>query len=230
MQTEWISTGDNNRLILYFAGWGTSPELVKNWQIPTGYDLLLCWDYRTFQLDSAQLNFDFSRYQHYHLVAWSMGVWAAEQCAEYSFLQNVVLETSVAINGTPLLIDDEQGIPNAIFKGTLDGFNDLTRTKFERRMCGNRALLQQYQTFATRPTAEIKQELTAVNAAVLHSKTLSSRISAIKWQKAIVGTQDLIFPTANQLHYWQQSSAQIEQIAAPHFLFPLLNGWSELCC
>ena len=225
MQTEWISTGDNSRLIIYFAGWGTSPQLVKQWQIPAGYDLLLCWDYRTFQLDSAQLDFDFSRYQHYHLVAWSMGVWAAEQCANYSFLQNTVFETSVAINGTPLLIDDQQGIPNAIFKGTLDGFNQQTRVKFERRMCGNRALLQHYQAFSTRPTVEIGAELAAVAAQFSHSKS-----PQICWQKAIVGTQDLIFPTANQLNYWQQSTAQIEQIAAPHFLFPLLNGWSELCC
>ncbi|MDH3001445.1 hypothetical protein A1D23_12930 [Chelonobacter oris] len=215
MQTEWISTAENNRhLIVYFAGWGTSPDLVKNWQIPPGHDVLLVWDYRTLDL-----NFDFSRYSQRHLVAWSMGVWAAEQS-----VADLAFATAVAINGTPHLSDDELGIPTAIFQGTLADFNPLTRSKFERRMCGNRDFLQQYQAVSLRSTEEIATELNAVNAHLPLSKP-----PVIAWRKAIIGEQDQIFPSANQQRYWQQTDCQIEQLTAPHFLFPLLNGWDRLC-
>ncbi|MGV6989702.1 DUF452 family protein [Testudinibacter sp. P80/BLE/0925] len=215
MQTEWqISAENNPNLIVYFAGWGTSPELVKHWQIPSDTDLLLCWDYR-----DLTFNLDLSRYRTLHLVAWSMGVWAAEQTvAELPFA------SSVAINGTPCLIDDQHGIPHAIFQGTLDGFNELTRAKFERRMCGKRELLQQYQAIPARPTEEIAQELAAVYRTFPHAKPAS-----IRWQKAIVGTQDQIFPTANQLKYWQQTACEIRQLAVPHFALPIFSDWADLC-
>ncbi|KAE9528463.1 DUF452 family protein [Testudinibacter aquarius] len=215
MQTEWLISAENNpNLILYFAGWGTSPQLVKHWQLPPDTDLLLCWDYR-----HLSLNADLSRYRTLHLVAWSMGVWAAEQT-----VADLPFATSVAINGTPCLIDDQVGIPQAIFEGTLDGFNDLTRTKFERRMCGKRELLQQYQAIAPRPTNEIAQELAAVYQVFAHAKP-----AAIHWQKAIVGMQDQIFPTANQLNYWRQTDCEVIQLALPHFALAAFNTWSELC-
>ncbi|MGR3807816.1 DUF452 family protein [Pasteurella testudinis] len=215
MKTELIAGAGNCRLILYFAGWGTSPDLVRRWDIPDDYDLLLCWDYRTLQFE-----FDLSRYQQLHLVAWSMGVWAAEQCLP----ANISLQSSVAINGTPGLIDDQFGIPSAVFSGTLHNFDDSTRAKFDRRMCGSREVLRQYQAGTLRANDEIKAELSAVYQALATAKA-----PHIRWQKAIVGSQDRIFPSANQLAYWQRQGCRIEQIDAPHFCFAHFDNWIDIC-
>ncbi|MGR6981159.1 DUF452 family protein [Testudinibacter sp. P27/CKL/0425] len=215
MQTQWIiSTEQNTRLMLYFAGWGTSPELVSNWQLPPDCDALLIWDYR-----DVKLEVNFSQYSDVHLVAWSMGVWAAEQR-----VADLPLASAWAINGTPHLRDDEYGIPTAIFDGTLQGFNALTRSKFERRMCGSRELLQQYQQITPRPTDEIAQELAAVAAHLPRAKAAS-----IAWTGAIIGEQDQIFPTANQQRYWQQRACLIKTVAAPHFALPFFSGWEAFC-
>ncbi|MDO5651578.1 MAG: DUF452 family protein [Moraxella sp.] len=216
MQTQHIRHNhDNSALIVYFAGWGTSPELVRHWQLPSDTDVLLCWDYRNLTLD-----FDFTRYQSLYLVAWSMGVWAAEQCvADLSFVR------AVAINGTPLLIHDDLAIVQAVFEGTLHGFDEQTRTKFERRMCGNRELLHAYQASPLRPTAQIHQELMAVYQAMPQAKRPS-----IAWQKAIIGRQDKIFPSANQLEFWRQTGCQIVQLDVPHFALMAFDDWSDVLC
>lgn len=216
MQIEWILGAPNNtQLIIYFAGWGTSPELVKAWEIPQGYDLLLIWDYRTLTL-----NVDVSQYSKLHLVAWSMGVWAAEQ-----LVARLNFSSAVAINGTPVLVDDQQGIPEVIFQGTLNGFNEMTRSKFDRRMCGNHELLAQYHAVARRSTDEVSAELVAVA-----EQLASAKKPKIAWQKALISKQDHIFPTVNQQYYWQQQdNVAIVLLDGPHFVFPLLDGWMALC-
>ncbi len=99
--------------------------------LPTDHDLLICYDYQDLNLD-----FDFSAYRHIRLVAWSMGVWAAERA-----LQGIRLKSATAVNGTGLPCDDNFGIPDTIFKATLDNLTENTRLKFERRICGDKASL-----------------------------------------------------------------------------------------
>ena len=73
-------------------------------------------------------------YKSIDVIAWSMGVWAASQAIGSMGLE---VNSAIAINGTTHPIDDSKGIPQAIFQGTLDGLNDATLKKFQRRMCGS---------------------------------------------------------------------------------------------
>ena len=57
--------------------------------LPTNHNLLICYDYQDLTLD-----FDFSAYQQIRVVAWSMGVWAAERV-----LQGITLQSATAVNG-----------------------------------------------------------------------------------------------------------------------------------
>lgn len=213
MQTQLYTQPNVTALIIYFAGWGTSPELVRHYPLPKNCDLLLCWDYRTLDFQ-----FDFSSYSQIHLVAWSMGVWAAEQV-----LPDLPFANAVAINGTPLPMNDEFGIPDAIFKGTLEQLTPATHQKFTRRICGSGELLAQYQATPSPEFEQVYAELAAIYSQLPHSKP-----PHIRWQKAIIGSKDQIFPAKNQQAYWLQNSVKIYPVVAPHFLFPLFESWQAL--
>lgn len=219
MRTEWINHQRPN-LRLYFAGWGTPPSAVAHLSLSDNEDLLICYDYQDLQLD-----FDFSAYQHIHLVAWSMGVWVAEQV-----LPSIPLTSAIAINGTGKPCDDDFGIPESIFSGTLNQFSESNLQKFQRRMCGNKTLLAQYQQLPLqRSAAEIQAELTALYQA-MPSANQSTR-PHLPWTKAIIGKQDKIFPAENQRHYWQQylpDSAIVEIADLPHYPFATFQTWSAL--
>lgn len=204
-------------LILYFAGWGTPPELVADWARPANCDVLLCWDYR-----DLTLAFDFSPYARVHVLAWSLGVWAADN----SLPKTLTLASATAVNGTPQPIDDAFGIPTAIFNGTLDGlqgkFAQRTREKFERRMTGDAARLAAYRQLPQRDLDDITAELQAVQNTVLQ-KTSSMPIA---WQRAIIGEQDAIFPPDNQNNYWRTLAPEcrLEHLKAPH---AALSEWHD---
>lgn len=202
-----------SKLIVYFAGWGTPLQAVAHLTLPADYDLLLCYDYR-----SLELEFDFSSYQEVHLVAWSLGVWAAERA-----MQCVPLASATAINGTGLPKDDEFGIPQAIFTGTLEGLSPESRLKFERRMC-RKADLAQYQAFEPRPFDEIQKELGVLNALVS-----ANRIHGlIEWQRALISSGDKIMPPAHQHAYWQQQQVRTQELEGEHYPFLQFSSWLEL--
>lgn len=89
------ASAPTDRLVLYFNGWALSPIAVEHLGLPEGQDLLLLWDYRTDALD-----FDFSPYREIRLVAWSMGIWAADRFfAKHEELRGRVV-SGTALAGT----------------------------------------------------------------------------------------------------------------------------------
>lgn len=201
-------------LIVYFAGWGTPLDAVAHLILPTNHNLLICYDYQDLKLD-----FDFSAYQQIRIVAWSMGVWVAERVLQ----EGITLQSSTAVNGTGLPCDDSFGIPYAIFKGTLDNLAENTRTKFERRICGDKVSFERYQQFPARPFNEIHQELTALFAMIGQDR----RTDLIRWTNALVGSGDKIFMPANQHRYWTPRCT-VQEIDGGHYLFSRFTHWSAL--
>ena len=200
-------------LIVYFAGWGTPLDAVAHLILPTDHDLLICYDYQDLKLD-----FDFSAYQQIRVVAWSMGVWVAERV-----LQGITLQSATAVNGTGLPCDDCFGIPYAIFKGTLDNLTENTRSKFERRICGDKVSFERYQQFSARPFNEIHQELTVLFAMIQKNK----RTDLIHWTNAWISSRDKIFMPANQHQYWASRCA-VQEIEGEHYVFSRFTHWSAL--
>jgi len=203
--------GEN--LIVYFAGWGTPLDAVAHLILPTDHDLLICYDYQDLKLD-----FDFSAYQQIRVVAWSMGVWVAERV-----LQGITLQSATAVNGTGLPCDDSFGIPYVIFKGTLENLTENTRSKFERRICGDKVSFERYQQFSARPFNEIYQELTALFAMIQQDK----RTDLIHWTNAWISSRDKIFMPANQHQYWASCCA-VQEIQGEHYVFSRFTHWSAL--
>lgn len=201
MKQLFLKRNGNPRLLLCFAGWGADEHLF-NRPVAEGYDYLLCFDYRTPDFDTTLLK----DYREIDVLAWSMGVWVAGCVLAGTDLP---LARKVAVNGTPFPIDDQRGIPCDLFEGTLQGFSEKTLVRFRRRMCGSLEQVRAFLSYAPyRPVEELKEELAALKGFVL-----SGNGTEFCWDKAILGTQDRIFPIENQRRAWMDTATEERDVA-----------------
>lgn len=190
MNISFIQHTGAERLILIFAGWGMDAApfagLSRN-----GYDIAVVWDYTCETADATPLR----RYREVVVVAWSLGVMSAARTLPGMSLP---VTLAIAVNGTLAPADDELGIPVAVFDGTLAGLCDVTLRKFRRRMCGSAVAYSRFeQTVPQRTLESLRAELSA-----LRLRASGAVRADIKWNLALIGDSDMIFPAANQLRAW----------------------------
>lgn len=164
----------------------------------------------------------------YTVYAWSFGVYIAPILInKWGISSHVVSAT--AINGTCIPVNDSFGIPVSIAQGTLDNLSEASRQKFNIRMFTSRTeYSENQQYFSKRNIEDLRKELTFfINLAMSENKKNASDKDSSLYQhtpskntfytKAIVGTQDRIFPPQNQLAFWESQNVQIEQIEMGHW-------------
>lgn len=213
MKQKFLIKNNNPHLILFFAGWGMDETPFLQIQ-PIGCDWMICYDYRSLDFDEACIR----KYTHITLVAWSMGVWVATQVIRQ--FPHLPIIQSVAINGTPYPIDNTRGIASSIFEGTLQGLNEQTLLKFQRRMCGSVTEYKEFLTVAPqRSIEELKEELAAIQSSYLESSP-----SSFIWHKVIIGKNDRIFSPENQREAWENSANLIEETDAAHYQKELFDS------
>ena len=149
MKQHFIIKNNSKRLLLFFAGWGMDETPFLQIR-PTDTDWMVCYDYRSLEFDTDLLQ----KYSEIRLIAWSMGVWVASQLMKQH--PSLPISHSIAINGTPYPIHETKGIEPAIFEGTLQGLNEQTLQKFQRRMCGSTAEYKVFQAVAPQPMSSRK--------------------------------------------------------------------------
>ena len=185
----------NSQLLLIFSGWAASPEVFRQLETEPDTDLWICYDYRGMDFEGEAL----SGYRKIRLVAWSLGVWAAS----VMFGKKPVSFTeAIAVNGTPCPVHDRWGIPETIFRGTLDNVT-------EEGM----------------PLADIREELEYLYAEIKKASPASALFNG--WTQALISSKDRIFPTENLRAFWQ-GRCPITEIEAPHYPFYLWKQWDEI--
>ncbi|MEG1749148.1 MAG: DUF452 family protein [Tannerellaceae bacterium] len=221
MKTDKLTDRYKKRLILFFGGWGTRPEQFAGLQVGKETNRWISYDYTQPPQRPEGLAEELMSYQEVHVVAWSLGVWAAEEAA-----QNFPFHftSATAINGTSCPISNTLGIPEATFQGTLEGLSPESLSRFNRRMCGSRDVLARYDSLPARPFPELKDELAALNMRIHQSK---GQQADNLWTQAILCTDDRIFPIENQRRFWQDR-CPLTELKAPHYPFHLFNSWEEL--
>ena len=193
-------------LLLIFGGWGTWPGLFSGYSYPEGSDVLLCCDYRSPDFDAGLL----MGYGSVDLVAWSMGVWTAAHVLSGTGLEACSLRRRIAVNGTMYPVDDLRGIPVRVFEGTLERMSRPVLDKFVRRMCGKN--LEEYLSRRPeRSPEELKDELAALYTAVKGSGVCCD----FRWDVAVIGREDMIFPAENQRRAW--TVIRTAEMDAPHY-------------
>ena len=206
MKQHFIINNSQKQLLLFFAGWGMDETPFLHIQ-PAGCDWMICYDYRSLEIDTTLMK----AYSEITLIAWSMGVWAASQIMKQH--PSLPVSQSIAINGTLYPIHATKGIMPSVFEGTLQGLNEQTLQKFQRRMCNSSTDYKAFQTIAPkRPVEELKEELAAIR-----QQCLSSVSSDFIWHKAIVGKNDRIFLPEYQETAWRNKVDSLVNVEAAHY-------------
>lgn len=207
MRKKIVVKEGSEKLFVFFAGWGASAELFEGIQVEKGWDFIICFDYSDGDFSFGEV----ADYNCVRVIGWSFGVMVAELALE-NFAGKVV--DAVAINGTRMPVNDVFGIPERVFRLTLDGMKgEGVWEKFKRRMC-----LEKLSVFENL-NVERKRDVLQCELKYLYQCTLHNKVSRVCiWKKAIVGCKDLIFPYGNQIAAWkQEGSVKIEERDVAHY-------------
>lgn len=205
MKTEVISRNPANiRLILIFSGWSTTPGFYKD-LFAEGWDIMVVYDYSEPNLEISQ----FQKYSTIFILAWSLGVAAAETVSH--ILPKNKIAASFAVNGTCFPADDLFGIPEEIYDGTRDNLSVKNLRRFRMRM-GAREFAD--LTFMLDTEREEKQAIERLQNELTILRN-GSQERAIKWNRAYIGTEDRIFPPSNQTAAWEKDANKPQIIHLP---------------
>lgn len=214
MKYEYLNCGGTDLAVL-FGGWAFSPAMVSG--LDTGrFSLLSLYDCaEVSEEEVAGIREIAASYGSLSLLAWSFGVFHASRLKSTLF-KGMEFERSVAVNGTLTPVDDLYGIPDAIFRGTLDHLDERNLHKFFIRVFGGaRAFSATGLTASDYDMDFLKRELEAVFS--LQSGHVPD---ASEWDFAVVGGRDMIFPPENMYRAWEASGVRTVSFEdMPHYPF-----------
>jgi len=205
MKYSWLNKKNNDKLIIFFNGWGMDDFIVSHLDCED-YDIINFYDYT-----SLDININFNEYKEKHIVAWSMGVMVATL---FDFGE---VKTKTALCGTPYPINNEYGIPKRIYELTIKGFSEQSAKKFMDRMFTEPPTIER---FSNRGLENQKEELIKL----LDYKSNND----YKYTKAIIPDKDLIIPTKNQIKYWENTDTKYIIIPSGHCPFYNYKTFSDI--
>ena len=215
MNKIWLNRQHNRRCILFFNGWGMDENAVNHLEIGN-FDICMFNDYNPV----STLDETVSEYEEIYVIAWSLGVWAAGQALHKSRIKPT---KSIALNGTQIPIDTENGINPELYMATLEGWNERNRNKFNMRILGGREQYQQLNNRLPNRTVDHQKDELEV---ILQQSTKNSSMELL-FDYAFVGKGDLIFAPENQKNYWK-NRAKIIKTNAPHYPFADFTTWNQI--
>lgn len=223
MKTRLIfHTPSCRRLLLIFSGWSTSPGFYSDLRAE-GWDIMLVYDYTSLDFNTSVLK----PYSTIFIIAWSLGVAAAETAARRHFRPGVI-SAAFAVNGTLSPADDRCGIPTDIYDGTASRLDPRNLRRFRHRMSGPRdpyrfpedssaAISEQEENSVELLIARLRDELASLRRPIAPE---SGTKSPIRWKRVYISDADLIFPPEAQRLSWSShpDEPQIVSVRAGHYL------------
>ncbi len=216
MKSVFLIKKETNKIVLFFGGWATEPAYFRHLQ-SSDYSVCMFYDYSN-DIDLKSVRDIASHYKEVNVVAWSFGVWVANRA-----MQNVVINKAIAINGTLQPVDNQYGIPDVIFNRTVENLSEISRRKFNLRMCGSKEAFQKYSRTKTQRTFDdIRAELVNLKK-LFETHTDNDNI----FNSSIISKNDNIFPLENQKAFWEKK-IEIKIINSSHFPFFDFDNWNKL--
>lgn len=217
MQFHWLNKQNNSKLIIFFAGWSFDENPFK-FLACENFDVLIVYDYSTIDENIEK----FTSYKEINLIAWSMGVFVAYLLKD----KLPKFNKKIAINGTPLPVNDEFGIPIKPFLLTLRHARTGLEGKFYQNIFDTKEEFEKYSTMSVNRSIENREtELKS-----LYDKIRSAEINYNRfYDKALISSRDKIIPTKNQINFWQ-NNAEIEMLESGHFPYYNFKSWNEILC
>lgn len=209
MKTKLLKN-DSDELIVFLSGWGCDKHSYIN--MKSSRDVLICWDYT-----SLDFKFNFSNYKQYYLIAYSAGVFAAGLIKDK--LPN--FKYTIAINGNPLIFDENFGISKnliKIFKGlNLDNYMDF-RLNY---LVANQEELKYFN--AHQPNRTFKSCFYELDKLEEYSK---EQYKIIDYDLAILGAKDKVFNHEAQKEYYFDKYKVLENSA--HDVFFSFRNFDDI--
>lgn len=217
MKCHWLNKQNNDKLIVFMAGWSF------DWYPFTGtvhgdYDVLFVYDYNSMYVpeDFSQ----FSDYREKYLISWSMGVFTAYLLKSYF----VDFDRRIAVNGTVTPVDDNFGIPVNIFKLTLMHAKKGLEGKFYKNLFLTKEEYDIYSGYPVRrPIEDRVSELHALYSLIEKTKIDYEKF----YDLAIVCGGDKIIPPKNQTASHEKNNVPVITADYGHFPYYYLN-WKEI--
>ena len=214
MKFKWIKQSGNDKIIVFFNGWGMDERPFSF--LETGvYDLLMIYDYVNLKIMLP----DLSAYREKFLLAWSSGVRIADL-----IINGNEFKKRIAINGTAFTVDNDKGIHPNVFFATIKHFSPQNRDKFYRRMILKQEDYKRFtENLPARALSNQKEELEAI-----YSEKDNRNPDNI-FDIAIISQKDKIIPSEKQEKYWSGQFSKIVKINdCGHFPFYRWKSWREI--
>ena len=207
----------NNHLIVFFGGWGSD----ENMFVPLctdDFDFIMFYNYSA---DEALVLPETKTYERITLIAWSLGVWAAEYLTSKT---GIIPDISIAVNGTPFPANNQYGIPLNVFEETLNNITEENMEKFYLKVFGDKkTYLINFDRVPRRTLKSLQDELRW-----LYNRIMEHNESCFKWTFAISSEIDRIFPAENLKCYWEkESETQHIIVPMPHYFFHNWKSFTE---
>lgn len=211
MEYKWLNKQNNDKLIIFFNGWGMDEHAVKHLEAED-YDIVMFYDYNNLDTDFCLDK----EYTETNVVAWSMGVMIASICLSPPLLSDD-RGNIVVINGTLKPIDPKYGINPKIYDLTIKGFNEESKDKFIDNMFDKRT---------PSPTLHLEESIRTID-------NLKSELVALKNYKAdlnfkpdkiLISANDKIIPAKNQCAFWNIEP----NLDGGHYPFFNFKKWSGI--
>ncbi len=208
MKKYFIGNKSDN-LLIFFTGWGCDEYEFEH--ISSKSDILLLYDYSDLNID-----FDFSNYKSFDLIAFSAGVFVAS-VVNFDFKIN----TKIAISGNPYLFDENIGLSKKvqtllcnITEDNADDFalNYLIKTEEERNLFHHS-----------------KRTLESCRAEFENLKQIydmSKQSISDTYSYAIFGEDDLLFNISAQKEYFGNRINIVKN--ARHNLFFRISDYEQI--
>jgi len=191
-------------IIVFFNGWGMNEEVLKDLKNKSDYEILnISFPY---ELDRNKLK----KYNNIIFIGWSFGVYY--MCKFLNDNLDIYYQEVIAINGTPEIIG-KYGIMEKVYNLTLKGMDEENLEKFYINMdCKLRP--------KDKKIKDLIYELEYLKENYIPQEN--------KVSKAIIGLNDKIIKSKNQIKYYKSKSVEIKQIDGGHYIFPQLKSWEDI--
>ena len=213
MQYHWLNKENNDKLIIFFAGWSFDYKPFEFLEC-NDYDVLFVYDYNEIS------GFELPKYKEKFLITWSMGVFAA-----YLLKSELTdFERKIAVNGTPLPVDDLYGIPKKPFLLTLRHAKTGLEGKFYQNIFCEQS---EYEKYLQCPVERSIYNRTEELQALFKKITSTNIVYENFYDFALISKSDKIIPPKNQVSFWREN-APYKTLESGHFPFYNFKSWDEI--
>lgn len=182
MELTWLVQQGGRDVVIFMLGWASTPNTVCHIH-PPGYDVLAVSNYTELRPLRAA---DFAAYRRIYLVAWSFGVWVAEQCC-----RELPLHRAIALNGTPFPTDERYGMR---LRAALRAMKMAARS-------GRPPAAQPAMPAGQFPERSADEKVAELERLAEWSRQRSG--AHLTWHTAYIADRDEIYPSENMWAYWQ---------------------------